>query len=485
MNLVERVLDRLPLGTFLQQVGVLAGSTMVAQGLVALVSPVLTRLYTPEDFGVLAVFSAVVSVLNIVAALRYELAIPLPESEGIAGNLLGLSIMMVFSVTTLVALTTYAFGVEFALWANVEALVPYLWLVPLGVMGAGLYNTLSYWAIRERAFADIGRTKITRGVGLVAVQLGGGFLFAGPVGLLAGDTVGYGAGSGRLGFRTWLRNRSLLSQMTLRRFAIVARRYIRFPLYSSWSSAFNAVGAQLPMVLLAYFFGPAVTGAYALGYRVLYTPLSLVGQSIAQVFLSRAAEANRTGDIRRVSWTVFSRLVDIGIPAALIVGISAPEVFQVVFGNEWAQAGLFAQIISPWLFLVLVASPLSTLPSVFELQGKELIFQITLLATRLGSILTGGWMEDPILTIILFATSGALCWAGFMLWNMRESGVSASRVLFYIAHRVAVTLPIVAPVIVARIFTDSTITVLALTAVAGSVAAWQLIRSPEWREILS
>src|SRR5262245_57367214 len=162
---------KLPGGVFGRSVLTLASGTAMAQLLLALAMPVLTRLYTPTDYGTLAVYSSTLTVLLVVASLRYEVAIPLPRDEPTAASLLVLTFALLGGMATLLSLLVWAWGDAFVATLKVPALRPYLWLVPVGFLGAGTYQTLSYWAIRRSAFTRIARTKLSQGVGQVASQV--------------------------------------------------------------------------------------------------------------------------------------------------------------------------------------------------------------------------------------------------------------------------------------------------------------------------
>src|SRR5262249_23603925 len=150
-----------------------------SQALSVAASPVLTRLFSPRDYGILAVFSSVMAVLTIVSGGRYEVTIPLPRHDRDALNLLGLCLL----VNTLATLGTTAlvigFGNRLAQWTNLPELTAYLWMLPVAVFGAGLYQTLYYWTLRKKNFSALNRTRIAQSIGESAIQIPGGLLHLG------------------------------------------------------------------------------------------------------------------------------------------------------------------------------------------------------------------------------------------------------------------------------------------------------------------
>jgi len=151
----------------------------------------------------------------------------------------------------------------------------------------------------------------------------------------------------------------------------------------------------------------------------------------------------------------------------LLGGIAAPEVFTYVFGNEWRQAGIYAQWLSPWLLLVFISSPLSILPSVLEKQGQELLFQITLLTSRLIALSVGGWLVNPNLAIALFAITSAFCWFFFMMWNMSLSGNGFWKVQNYIWKELFNVLPFALPLIVVKNIFNNDLYVIVTLGISG------------------
>ena len=408
----------LPKNKFARGVGVLVGGTAGAQVLMILASPVLTRLYTPDDFGLLAVYMGLLALFTVVASFMYELAIPLPETHKEAANILVLSLLIVLSTTAVSAALILIIGEQIANQLDAPKLANYLWLLPVGVFLSGCYKVFNYWAIRTKSFSSIAKTRVSQSLATIAVQLLGFKL--GGAALLLGQAGGQGVGSVRLA-------KSALRHPEFRRWQWAgvwhaAKRYKRFPIYSTWSGFANTAGVQLPPLLFASLFSAGAAGLYALAHRVLSLPMSLIGQAVGQVFFSGAAEAHREGRLGTLVISLHSRLSAIAMPPALILVIAGPELFRMVFGESWYQAGVFARWMAPWLYFVFATSPLSTLFSVIEKQGSGLVFQLVLLTTRVGSMIIGAHTGNLLLTIILFSSVSALCWIGFMFWIGYHAG---------------------------------------------------------------
>lgn len=409
-------------GSFGRSVATLAGATAVGQAIAVLASPVLARLFSPEDFGVLAVYSAFVGGIGSLAALMYHRAIPLPESEPEAVSVLGVTCVASLLVTVATTLVFLFVGDWIVTTLNVGVLGPWLWMVPLGVLGLSLYEALTQWAIRKRAHGDIGRTSITRGIGQSGVQIGSGLTSAGPLGLLAGQLAGQWIGVGRLGLVAWRGASKAIREVRFANLAAAARRYRRFPIYSAPDQLFYVVGADAPAVLLSYFFGGGAAGLFAVATRVIRLPATLVSKSIAQVFLGSAPEARRRGTLGRDVGRLVNGLTRIAVPFAIPFSIAAPALFALVFGAQWREAGLYSRYLTPWVCFSIIGFPLTPLIAVLERQRAGAVFQMALLAVRVGSLVVGGILGDARLAVGLFGGLSGLYWVGYIGWLMTAAG---------------------------------------------------------------
>lgn len=421
MKFVNTLISRaMPKNRFARGVSVLVGGTIGSQVLLVLAAPLLTRLYTPKDFGLLAVFVALLALISVVASLRYDAAIPLPDDDKEAAALLVLSLVTVLVVASLSAVAAIIFRHEIAALLNSPGLADYLYLVPLGAMFVGSFNVLNAWGIRMKDFTSMAKSKMLQSAATVAVQLGAASL--GTVALLFAQIIGNAAASISLAIRSLRLKWDAITAVELSTIILVARRYKKFPLYSTWGGLFNTAGSQLPALMFASLFSPAAAGIYMLANRVLEMPFQLLGQAITKVFFSNAAQAHRDGKLGDLVSRIHNQLAHIAMPPTLVLLVAGPKIFKLVFGPEWEQAGMFAQWFAPWLYLVFITTPLSSVFGVLDKQGAALVFEIILLVVRAAAIAAGAWLGDIMLTVALFSLGGMLCWLGNLIWVMQMSG---------------------------------------------------------------
>jgi len=409
----------LPRGKFARSVTVLAGGAALGQAITVLVSPILTRLYSPEDFGVFGVYASILGIVTVVASLRYEFALPLPEDDETAANILALCLLLLLGMTGLMALLVHQLGARIVAWANVAGLRRYLWLVPLGMFGAGTYQILNYWAVRKRDFPRIARTRISRGVGRAAIQVGVGFAHNGPLGLLLGQLAGETAGSASLGLSAWNKDRAPFRAASFRGIRMAAARFRRFPLFSSWGGLFDALGLYVPQVLFAAFYSAEVAGWFALSQRVIAAPLNIVVDSVAQVYFGEAARLPRDDPraMRRLFLRLTGRLALIGGLPVAVICILAPLFFTFVFGSQWEMAGRYVQLLGLMFAVRFAIVPLAHTLNILERQDLYLVWDSTRLALVAGSLLVGKAMGFSHITAV-GTYSLAMLIAYTVLWGV-------------------------------------------------------------------
>ncbi len=414
-KVAERLKQRLPKKGFIRSVGLLAGGTALGQGMVMLSSPVLTRLYAPAEIGALAIFMSAVSILTMVTSLRYEMTIPLAEDDEGAANLLVLSLLLTLLLSVLMGSSVWLLRDAIVHWARAPALRPYLWLLPLSLWGSGTYRALNQWALRKQDFTPVAYTQISQGVSQALAQVGLGLLKVGVVGLLVGDALGRTSGSSTLASLAWRRDRAALRFVSWARMRRAARLYRQFPLLSSPAVLLNSIGLQLPTLLLAAFYGPTITGWFALGQRVIMVPSILVGRAVAQVYYAEASRLAREdpAGLRSLFLKTAQGLFLIGIVPIVLLAMKGPWLFALAFGNSWQQSGLYVGILVPMVVLQFTSFPLGASLDAVNRQDLQLAREFLRVASMSGAVIWAGTSHlPPVTTISIISVVGS---AGYLL----------------------------------------------------------------------
>jgi len=441
-----------PKTSFAGDVLKLVSGTAFAQLLGILASPILTRMYAPEAFGLVAIFTSITSILGVVVCLRYELAIMLPESDEEAANLLGISLMFTVLITLLTFSIVWWGGGILLRWLNAPKLAPYLWLAPVAVFFAGIFTSLNYWNSRTKKFGRLSIARVTASLATTTAQLGAGFAGYATGGMMIGASIGGSVlATTVLGGQIWRDDRNVfMKSIRLHDLTKGIKRYRKFPLYDTWSGLLNTISVQLPALLLSSFFSPLTVGLYALGYRLLNVPMSLIGSAIGQVFYQRASVANIEQKLGSVVKNTSERLLKLGVFPFLLLMTIGPDFFVVVFGVQWADAGIYMRILAPWLFFVFIGSPISTLFSVLEVQEAGLLFNVVLVISRAASLVIGGLIGNILLALTMFSISGTALWIWLCFYLFTKSGLSVSTMSRVIMRYLLIAVLFVTPTIVTK-----------------------------------
>jgi len=416
-------LGRIP-SNFSKDVLTLVTGTTIAQIITILASPIITRLYGPETFGLLALFTSITGIIGVIACMRYELAIMLPETDEEAANVFGLSVIFVMIVSILSIFPLILFQQPLLEFLKAPQLAPFIWLIPLTVMASGTSLALNYWNTRAKHFHRLSITRMINSGSNTGTQLGMGFLGNTSGGTLIGANVlGQIISMFVLAIVTLREHLFFFKNNITRKGLIeVLFRYNIFLKYDIWSALLNTISWQIPVFVLSYFFTTAIVGYYSLGMMVIQLPMSLIGGAISQVFFQRAAEAKVTGTLRQLVEIIFEVLVKIGMFPIFILAFIGKDLFIVIFGSSWGDAGMYVQILSIWAFFWFLSSPLSTLLTLFKELKLSVKMNIAILLTRLFSLILGGVMGSPFLAVCLFSITGVFLYgyACFIFLNFAD-----------------------------------------------------------------
>ena len=421
-RLKKKIRQLLNQGSFGKNVVVLAGGTAFGYGVAFIASPLLTRLYSPGQFGVLTVYMSVLGILGNVISLRYPLAIPLAEDDESAMSLLLLSLGI--SVVLSVSLYFLQLGLsnKIITLLGLNDISSYLWLVPVGVLGIGVYQSLSYWAVRKGDFGRISRTKLVQTIGMVAIQLIFGVFKPGAFGLLVGDVFGRVGGSGSLAMHTFTRQGKSLRQAALNKMVKSAKRYRRFPLISTSSVLMNSAGLQIAPLLLATLYGAKTAGLFALSQRIIGIPMILIGQAVGQVFFNEFAKKKYTGQrpLKSLYQKTARKLALLGALPIFFLAIGGSKAFGIIFGGGWRDAGTYTQILAVMYIAQFVVVPLSQTLNILERQGLQFLWDsMRLVLVILAIYLPYRLKMSPFFAISLYSFMMFLCYLALYTLSIR------------------------------------------------------------------
>lgn len=384
---MSAVLRRFPMSPMARGVARIMTGSVAGQGLVILCYPVLTRLYEPAEFGLLTVFTSVVGMVSVISSVSLFQAIPVPPDDQDAADVAWTALAVVTFTTVVTAGGGLLAGGPIAELLGVPGLAGYWWLAALTVFVMGAYLVLSEWMVRERSYGALGRRNLLMGVGQVATQVGLGFAGVTPLGLLLGLGAGRLSALGGLLSSGGLLRRARPGPAAMR---AALRRFRRFPLLATPSAFVTTAGLEVPLLLVAAFYGDARAGLLGLTIRVFSGPTLVIGQAVDQVFSGESSAAIREprGTLAVLMRTTVRRLLVIGAVPAVLLAVSGPWLFAAVFGPDWSDAGFYAQLLALPYLLQFAVNPVSGVLLYLERQGHSLAWSCARLVLTGGGVAT-------------------------------------------------------------------------------------------------
>lgn len=403
---------------FVRSVAVLAGGTIGGQAISVLASPILTRLYSPAEFGLFQVFLSMVKTVDRTVCGGYETALILPDSEKAASKLLGVAIHFAVGFALLASLFFLLFGTDVLRVLDASELQGWVFLVPPQLALVGLSLSFNAFSIRRRRYKSMARAKVAQALSLVVVSIGLGLGGVSFPGLIVGFMAGWLTSVVFLAYPS----RDDLTYANLRwdrRSRAVAHRYREFLTFGAPGRLLNGMVMVMPVFFLSHFFSATVVGYYSLVVRVTDAPLAVLGQAVSQVHTRKVVDLiQRRVAVRPYLLRLIAILGTISIVPTILLMIVAPDLFAWLFGPPWREAGLYVRILMPATAARFMVSTLT--PTLSATENIRLAF----LSQTLDFVVTGsvflifGPKGDPILLLTVFAVAYvALClFRLFLIW---------------------------------------------------------------------
>lgn len=360
-------------GGFLKAVSVLAGGTALAQIISILILPILTRIYTPEDFSVFAIFTSLLGAIVVVSCLRFEIAIPIPKKDKTAVNLILLSLISNIFTTILLIIFLYFFKENIFSYINNPEFNKFIWLIPIGFFLAGLYNTFQFWHTRKKNFKIISKTRIYQSITSSLIQISMGVLGVGALGLIVGQIFTFIAGLGLLFSKFKAEGLICLKKTSIDSIVYDFNKYDKFPKYSTFEALAHSSSMHLPIVIIGLFLIGPEAGYILLAMKVMSIPMNLIGSAVAQVYLANAQDYNHNKQLFNYSLYTVKKMFIIGIIPISFIGCGAYLLSGIIFGSEWIPVGKIAMYLIPAVFMQLIASPITMGLHIIEKQKIAMI----------------------------------------------------------------------------------------------------------------
>lgn len=421
MNLKEYLnVKKLRQNKSLKNVMVLTSGTVLSQILPILFFPILSRLYTPADYGVLGLFMSISMLLMVVSNLQLNYAILIPKEDEDALKVLATGLLLIVFFTGISLIIVIGLGGFISeLLASPEVKV-WLYLIPVTVLFSGANIQLSAWFNRTGQFKVISTSRIAASVVTICCSLGIWFFLKGPGGLVLSYMLG-GLSSFVMLSYAFLRKNTFV-RIPLVEVKDILKTHRNFPLYTLPTELISNFAQQLPMFIFSMYSGVQSVGWFSRSRQMLGIPINYISGSISEVYKQKASEAYRNNPValRPLFLKTFGYLFVVSIIPFLLMALFSPWLFAFFFGENWRQAGVFTQCLVLMYFFKFVISPLTFNFYLFNKQRLDLFLHVIIIFVTAVSLYLGFYFyRIETYALILFSISYSLIYIVYGIISYR------------------------------------------------------------------
>lgn len=404
------MLERLKRSEVARNVMTLGAGNFVGQVITVAGLPILSRVYGPAAYGLLAIYVSISMLVSVAGTGRYEFAIVLPTSERSALAVRMLAHRLLCTVSTLSFLVLLVFLDPIAEMLNAVPFKFWLLTIPLNVLLMGELSILNLWHTRAKSFRAQGLARILLSVGTVGFQLVLGlWVFPDIRGLVLGLMIA------QLGSCLYLELSDVAAKRKVRgvqrtRLFVILRRYRKMPLLNAPTALLDSVRTN-GVNLLVGSQSMSALGQYSMAWRSVQVPLGLIGAALSQVFFQKMSSDGR-GALFTTVWNSVVRSLLVSLPIFIPIFVFAPQLLPLFLGHEWEDAGLYAQALTPWLYLNLATAPIATVFVVAEAQGRQAMFGLLYTFCALMPLLI--IRENLLMAVWVMSMAMSACLLGFI-----------------------------------------------------------------------
>ncbi len=420
--MIRKLKKRATEGAFTRNVFTLMAGTVVGQAIPILISPIIGRMYSPDDFATFGLFLSISSILGVVAAGRYEMAVMLPRKDEDAMNLVRLCVLLIVGFCSVCLIPLLLFSGKLASLLKNPSLASWMGLTALAALSFSLFQTFTMWLNRKNRYRSISWSKVIQAAVSSAAMIGFGLMIQGPAGLIWAYLLSLTIPAVWLGLAVLRARKEGQYRLSRGKMIEQAGRYGDFPKINAAHAFIDQLQSNGVIFIISALFSSSVLGLYTFTMRVLRTPLIFIGKAVSQVFYQKAAETYNAGkDIHGLVKKIILQLALIGLPIFAFLALTAPFLFSLIFGEKWRTAGVYTQILSPWLYFNFISSSLSQLPLLVNEQKMNFIIGFFYYILLVGCLLAGYWMHDVRIGFMLVSGFMSIYIILTLAWYLRIS----------------------------------------------------------------
>lgn len=392
-------------------------ASVIVQIVGLLVYPILTRLYTPEDFGLINLFLSISGFLALIATAEFQYAILLPEDENKAVECFHLGFFVTLGLIFLILLSIpFSDQISNTIF-NTPQLADWYWAIPIFVFLSATWTLLNYWYTRKKLFGQISRYQVNQCLSNALAKCGFGFCGFSNGGLIISAILSPCFSLITSIIKTGKQYLKPLISNNDKQYCITFHEYSNFPKYSLPRALINFFSSNLPIFILTPFFGLSEIGYFGMAITLAFKPITMISSSLYQVLFQKTTEmVQKHESIKRFYLKLLFYSTAFLLPAFFVLFYFLPEITTFLLGKNWQQTGIYINTMMSWLFIVILTAPIAYLPDIFQKQKIGLFFELILIAARILALFIGIRNDDFLFTISLYSSVSTLIIALQLIW---------------------------------------------------------------------
>jgi O-antigen/teichoic acid export membrane protein len=472
---------------FIRGMTFLLSGSALAMLLPLLATPVLTRLFTPEAFGVVAVYTSLIALIAPMTTLRYDKAILLGENERQASSILNLTFLTIVLLSAFAALLFWLFTDELTSVLKIPELRGVWWWFPVGLVFYAMVLPLQSWMIRHERFGELGALRVWRQAGIAGIPLLCGLLGAvGGLNLTGLRLIGLGVVPLFLIGRILSVRSNRPEPVRMPDMARQARRHWRFPVYTTPDTLLEALSREGVAIVLAMFFMTELVGQYSRAFYLVTIPFSVIGMALDQVFYQQAAKLRHDPkQLSNLVNDVFHYAILLLTPIFMSFIVLGPDMLQLFLGQPWREAGVMSSLLAPFFLAKTLIYPLANLSSALERQSVGFRFTGSLLLVQGTGLLTGCFLGSARLALLIYSMMGVVVLLFYGRWIVRTAEVKPSKVFRWASLSILLALVTMGPSALVSYIFNTSLWVPVGILVAGTFVYYLLVAVRHRKTILS
>lgn len=387
--------------SFFKDTKTLITGNLIGQLIPILISPILTRIYSPTDFGTFGLYVAIFTILSSFINGQYHLAIVLPQNKNKAIDLALISFFITFIYSFFILLVIFLFEKQIIWIVKNEEIRPWLYFIPLSIFSFGLFNIFNYFNIREKDFNIISKANILRSSIMSILQIVLGLFKKDVLGLIIGTILGMLISS----IYMYAKIKEKIFNINIKRYLILMKIYSDFPKINTINNFLFNTSQYMVFILISIIFSNAYLGFFSLVQRVMMIPTSIIGNAIGQVFFKKIRDQKSQKNVYKEFKNILFKLILISFIVSFIVSFIIKDMFILVFGLDWQEAGEIAKILIPLFFTQFIRSCINIITILYSKQKQQLLINtMVLIITAIIFLITYSLKINFYHMIIIYST---------------------------------------------------------------------------------